>query len=588
MSQRLARAAFVTLIALLLFTRQTLAAGVVGNGTPGSCTEAALVQALASGGSISFNCGGAATITVTQTRTITSATTIDGGGQITLSGGGRVPIFYIGQSQTLSLRNLTLRDGYYQLPSANGSDGGGAVRGAWKASLVVENCRFYNNVVVSPAASDDHGGGAIFLHTGVLLVRGSEFQGNRAQRTSGGAIHTLFSNVDIGDSRFDGNQAEGYGGAFYNDGSLGANGYIRFTRTHFTNNSGRGQGGAAFTWLYPYQSGSLVTVDTVNFSGNSITANARGDAYGGGLRHGNGPINILNTTFAANTAGKQGGGLWAGEVSRMNLSNVTFSGNRALASDGLGGAIMTAGVTSATLTNVTLSGNQAGFMGGAIWSSTPLVLRNTLVAGNTAGNPWGNNVQCGPATYQNGGGNMQWPLPSGDRACTAGVAVADPRLGPLGDNGGFSHTHALAVNSPAIDAGTNSSCPATDQRGRSRPFDGNWDGTAVCDIGAFESTSFDSPTGVNAAPYRNVYRTPTPLLEWGAVTWATGYEVQVSDSQTFRVAVYSSDNIQADTLAVTTSPLENGVYYWRVRAQRSDGSWSAWSATDSFVILPAA
>jgi hypothetical protein len=29
-------------------------------------------------------------------------------------------------------------------------------------------------------------------------------------------------------------------------------------------------------------------------------------------------------------------------------------------------------------------------------------------------------------------------------------------------------------------------CPAVDQRGAARPFDGNYDGTALCDIGAHE------------------------------------------------------------------------------------------------------
>src|SRR5207245_2582019 len=44
---------------------------VVGTGTSGSCTgamgEAALDACLAGGGSVTFNCGGAATITVTST-----------------------------------------------------------------------------------------------------------------------------------------------------------------------------------------------------------------------------------------------------------------------------------------------------------------------------------------------------------------------------------------------------------------------------------------------------------------------------------------------------------------------------------------
>ncbi len=66
------------------------------------------------------------------------------------------------------------------------------------------------------------------------------------------------------------------------------------------------------------------------------------------------------------------------------------------------------------------------------------------------------------------------------------ITGADPMLDPLANNGGPTRTHALIAGSPAIDSGDDPNCPATDQRGFSRPADGDGDSTATCDMGAFE------------------------------------------------------------------------------------------------------
>ena len=62
----------------------------------------------------------------------------------------------------------------------------------------------------------------------------------------------------------------------------------------------------------------------------------------------------------------------------------------------------------------------------------------------------------------------------------------DPKIGDLASNGGPIKTHALLAGSPAIDHGDNAGVPAIDQRGFPRKKDGNGDGLAIVDIGAFE------------------------------------------------------------------------------------------------------
>jgi hypothetical protein len=98
---------------------------------------------------------------------------------------------------------------------------------------------------------------------------------------------------------------------------------------------------------------------------------------------------------------------------------------------------------------------------------------------------------------------------------TGDISNTDSRLGPLANNGGPTLSHALLAPSPgfcsgdactvpiptrAIDGSANDACPATDQRGFPRPVDGNGDGNAVCDIGAFELEAVEQTPEPTAAP----------------------------------------------------------------------------------------
>jgi hypothetical protein len=79
---------------------------------------------------------------------------------------------------------------------------------------------------------------------------------------------------------------------------------------------------------------------------------------------------------------------------------------------------------------------------------------------------------------------------SGDT--THNIVGEDPALGPLADNGGSTETHALLESSPALDGGSpicydpEGSILAVDQRDKTRPVDGDENGSLLCDIGAVE------------------------------------------------------------------------------------------------------
>jgi uncharacterized repeat protein (TIGR01451 family) len=92
---------------------------------------------------------------------------------------------------------------------------------------------------------------------------------------------------------------------------------------------------------------------------------------------------------------------------------------------------------------------------------------------------------------------------------TGDQANTNPQLVALADNGGPTETHLIphsavsgVVDSPAVDTGDDSNCPNNDQRGSIRPADGDDDGTAKCDIGAFELANFtaDLQIGNMVAP----------------------------------------------------------------------------------------
>ncbi|MFN7952699.1 MAG: thrombospondin type 3 repeat-containing protein [bacterium] len=168
-------------------------------------------------------------------------------------------------------------------------------------------------------------------------------------------------------------------------------------------------------------------------------------------------VELTNSTVSGNTAVFDGEKNVSVQVlvgdAALDLSSATIIAETP--SDGVGEAIVTAGATVSVLSSVVAGPCEHGF-------------------------PIGSPVSAG--------GNVESPGNTCDfDHLTDQVNVADLRLGPLAYNGGPTMTHALLTGSPAIDAGGAESCPATDQRGKPRPIDGDGMNGAQCDSGAFEA-----------------------------------------------------------------------------------------------------
>ena len=230
---------------------------VIGNGTPQSCTSAAVVATIALGGVITFDCGPApVTIVLAQTAKIYNNTgpviVIDGGGLVTLDGGGVRRILYMNtcdpdlvwttdhcQNQDhpqLTLQNLTFRNGNSIGQTFDGGGGGAVfVRGG---RIKVVNSRFENNRC--EADGPDVGGAALRVLSQFqglpAYVVGSTFGGAPGVGNScsnGGAMSSIGVSYTVLNSEMSYNQVTGWGanppqsgtpgggsgGAIYNDGN---------------------------------------------------------------------------------------------------------------------------------------------------------------------------------------------------------------------------------------------------------------------------------------------------------------------------------------------------------------------------------
>ncbi len=585
---------------------------VVGNGTPASCTYAALVSAINGGGEITFNCGPLPhTIIITTPLSISAPSTIiDGGGQITLRGGGGRIIDHfttglIGASR-LELRNLTIEGGR---ASGGGSDAsavngsGGAIRSFFAAAsptftptLVIDRVIFRDNQTtltsVPPGREAyDYGGGAIYSRGGAVIISNSRFENNHANNGAGGAIHLLQSSLQVEDSVFIGNTAIGarpqdsFGGAISADGLGGANRWLRVVRCLFQDNQTYNSGGAIHVNMYEDSSG-LEVIDS-SFINNAVIGGSRGQGGaigGGGTTTGPGTGNpsalISGSLFHANRARRtpgadgnpredgSGGAVAFPQQVALRIINTTFVANRAEGSgfNANGGALYVINNRPEPfiIESSTFAGNYAGWVGGAISHTGNGSVSNSLFAYNTAnngGNGWNIQQHCSRELTHDGR-SLQFPprLTGGnfwnDVTCFAGKSAPDQTSDPQFRDpllralaSNGGPTMTMALPVNSPARDAGAACPRTDQRGIARPQLGG------CDLGAFElqlalvATPALVPVGQN----------PSALTLHG-VDFTSATQARINgqprattliDSQRLRVTLTAADVDSVDTLTIS-------------------------------------
>lgn len=520
----------VTVLALALGLTpigKAQAAGTVGTGTTGSCSEAAFDAALSGGGTITFNCGGPATIILTTQKLILSNTVIDGGGLITLSGNDTTRLFFVNGGYTFLVRHITLTHGQspvggalvesagahlhfddVRLSNSRAEAQGGAVycfggtdgtltmtdtvvsgnRSGRGSGLYNDGCdtvitrsAFLNNTAIITAATRLGGG---LYAAGPVRITNSLFSGNSA--LDGGGLFVAAGYTVAITSTTLANNTAGYGGAIENSGTLtvtaslldrntvtgsggglwNLNGNVWMSRSTLSGNSA-GEGGGLNSY------GSTVYLQDVNVLDNQATL-----TDGGGIYHGGGTLFVTNATVSGNVAERNGGGVYQNSDENLVLSSVTVSGNHARQ---LGGGLFHQR-RYMVLNNVTLGDNDADVAGPAIYENAVVTISepgqinaaNVLIFGSV------NN--CDGEMFYSAGHNV-----------TAGACislaqpsdqtVADARIGPVAFNGGpfAMGTYLPLPGSPVIDGGEPGICASyavRDQRGGTR--------VDTCDVGAVE------------------------------------------------------------------------------------------------------
>ena len=369
------------------------------------------------GGTITFGCGPGTIVLQSGTPlpTITTNTTIEGGGNITISGNNATRIFNVSAGGTLTLNSITVRDGY-------AAADGGALRS--EGTLNVNGCKFLYNATAATAsgsailclgptnitntefAHNTGGGGALKPRSAnaVTHVSGSTFHDNKSTASSGGGfggamqLHDAPS-VTVDGCNFYNNEAGTRGGAI----QVGSTSVLTLKNSSVTGNSALNPAGGGL------DVGGRAVITNCEIRNNIAAVGGAGINAEAGAE-----VEIVGSTIAENTALVYaihpypnkvfGGGIRS--LGRLTISSSTIRSNRAnVAQTGAVGGGIYHETGSLSLDNVTLESNETIHGGGIYMASGTATMNNVTFAANRGtlanGSGAGLNIDGGTATITN-------------------------------------------------------------------------------------------------------------------------------------------------------------------------------------------
>lgn len=487
----------LTLNSVALHNNRALFGGGLYNQGSAALTNVTLQGNRTSGGNGGGLHGSGGSLTLNNSLVLGNQTTSGNGGGLSVSAG------------SVSVANT-------QIMSNTTDSLGGGLYNATATTLT-------NVDLIGNTASN--GGGGIF-NAGAnshLVYLGGTLHGNRAATGNGGGVNNT-AYVDLRNLTIRDNQASSGGGVF-NDGLAIVAADI------FANNLAANGGG-----LYNGTTGQLTITD------NSLYDNSAQQFTGGGIDN-RGQLLLGTSSIYSNTAGTQGGsGLY--NAGQARVVNSTLSYNRVLTPTNDGALLNNGGAL--LITNTTISANYGPNI---VRVSGLVTITNSLVGAPVAG---GNNC-VGALT------SLGYNLESGT-SCGLGasgdISNTNPLLGPLQNNGGATLTRGLLTNSRALDAAGNSACPATDQRGISRPQG------AGCDIGAYEIIGYSSSVTQTVGGPGCITSTVSISNSYLAGDMLVGVNLTFAPRGDLRVTLYAPHNTQVNLLGNTGGNGQNLDVLW--------------------------